>query len=324
MFSVIIPLFNKSEYIEKTIKSVLDQSFRDFELIVVNDESTDGGEKKIENFPDERIILVQQSRSGVSVARNKGVERARHNYIAFLDADDWWDPNFLAQMKVLIDRYPHAGLYGSNFYLVKNGVAKSSTVGLESNFKDGIINYYQVYSNTFCVPINCSFVVLPKKVFVEQGGFNSQLRYGEDFELWARIALKYEVAYLNEKLAYSNQDVTSHTRALGSNKLYEKNQNFIFNLKSIEQYESKSKSLKKLLDGLRVRSLLRYHLTEKYSEEVKEQLLKVDFSEQPLFFRLIYSVPLPLIKIYFKTRGFFSFLKQMVLNGTMRNKIQTS
>jgi glycosyltransferase involved in cell wall biosynthesis len=165
MFSVVIPIYNKSEYIEKCLQSVLNQSCQDFELIIVNDGSTDESllyinnvikrkyredcekkskfrkketctnefqqndkEKKI-NEPQcshyneyPKIKIISQANMGVSVARNVGVKAAKYKYIAFLDADDWWNFTFLENMKELIEKYPDAGLYGCNYFIVKNRI----------------------------------------------------------------------------------------------------------------------------------------------------------------------------------------------------------
>ena len=110
MFSVIIPLYNKAAYIEKAINSVLAQNFKEFELIIVNDGSTDDSFSKltvicnrlsVEN-PEifNKIKIVQQENQGVSTARNNGVKIAKYDYIAFLDADDWWESTFLEEMKM--------------------------------------------------------------------------------------------------------------------------------------------------------------------------------------------------------------------------------
>ena len=118
MFSVVIPLYNKADYINKSIESVLNQSFVDFELIVVDDGSTDTSAEIAQSFLTDDHKLIRQQNTGVSAARNTGVANARHELIAFLDADDWWEPDFLQEMKFLIESHPEAGLYSSNFYTV--------------------------------------------------------------------------------------------------------------------------------------------------------------------------------------------------------------
>jgi glycosyltransferase involved in cell wall biosynthesis len=119
VFSIIIPLYNKAPYIAKAIQSVASQTFQEFELIVIDDGSTD------DSYSIARQMLdalnpplggwgaVHQENQGVSTTRNNGVKLAKFPYICFLDADDWWEPTFLEEMKVLIDAFPEAGIYGS-------------------------------------------------------------------------------------------------------------------------------------------------------------------------------------------------------------------
>ena len=96
MISVVIPLYNKESFITETIQSVLNQTFADFELILINDGSTDKSEAVVKTFNDHRIRYKSIANSGVSVARNTGIELAKFTWIAFLDADDWWAPSFLS------------------------------------------------------------------------------------------------------------------------------------------------------------------------------------------------------------------------------------
>lgn len=313
MFTVIVPLYNKQDYILKCVNSILSQTYTQFELIIVNDGSTDNSLSIVNNLKDGRLRIISQSNLGVSTARNNGAKEAKYNYIAFIDADDWWDKHFLEEMKMLIEQCPGAGMYGSNFYIVKNGVINASMVGVGANFKKGYIDYINVYANNFCAPINCSFVILSKAVFLAEHGFNLQLKFGEDFDLWIRIALKYQVAYLNKALAYSNQDAHAESRALGINKFYPKESHYLFGLSYLESYEKQNKQLKKLIDGLRVRSLIRYYLNKKYVNEVKQLLSKVNFTDQPIYYRLVYSLPLPVIKIYFAMMHFGSAMKRKII-----------
>jgi glycosyltransferase involved in cell wall biosynthesis len=315
MFSIVIPLYNKADYILKAVNSALTQTFKDFEIIVVNDGSTDDSVYKIENFKDARLKIINQENAGVSTARNNGVKEANFDYVAFLDADDWWNVHFLEEMKLLIGKYPAAGIYGCNYYYVKNRKHRLEDKGLEKDFTAGYIDYFKVYAKTFCAPFNCSFVIVDKAAFNAVGGFKSQLKFGEDFDLWIRIALKHKVAYLNKPLAYSNQDVENENRALGINKLYDKDSYYIFNLSYLGIEETKNKDLKNLLDGLRVRSLLRYYLNKTYRKEVNDLLSKVDFNKQPLYFRLVYKLPVPIVKLYFAMKSMGSIIKQSIIRN---------
>ncbi len=313
MFSVIIPLYNKANDIEKAVNSVLYQTFMHFELIIINDGSTDDSLIKIEKFKDERIKIISQQNSGVSFARNNGVKAANNEYIAFLDADDWWHPNFLEEMDDLIKKWSDAGLYGSSYFLVKNGKSKSAQIGIENGFRAGYINYFKVYAESFWVPINCSFVVVKKSVYDKIGGFKESIKFGEDFDLWVRIALKYKVAYVNKNLAYSNQDADTRNRALGNDKLWKQEEHIIFHLDYLKNYENNNTDLKKLLDGLRVRALLPFYLKGRYTGAIQYILTNIDFNTQPLLYRFIYQSPKIMVLVYFYLKKLGSVLKQNII-----------
>jgi len=325
MFSVIIPLYNKAPYIEKTLQSVLQQTFRDFEIIVVDDGSTDNGAEIVKKvfstdyltahqlqIPLKGFQLISQPNQGVSTARNNGVKAAQENYLAFLDADDEWHPEYLAKMKQLIEQFPDAGLWASSYYIVKNGRNRLATVGVEKDFSKGIINYFQVYAKTLCMPIWTGAAIVSKKVFEEEHGFKPQLKLGEDFDLWVRIAIKHPVAFLNEPLAYYHQDVEQKNRGVVDNKIYEPTTHYIFNLQFLEQAEKENADLKQLLDNLRVYTLERYRLKKTYPEEVKKEISKVNLKNQPLKIRLFYYLPLPICQFFSSVRNKISKLKNKI------------
>ena len=313
MFSVVIPLYNKANYIEKAVESVLAQTWPDFDLIVVNDGSTDGGAGRLAQFTDPRLRVIDQANAGVSVARNNGAKHARFGHVAFLDADDWWHPHFLEEMNRLITGFPDAGLYGCGYLVVKNGLHTPAQVGVSSGFSAGYINYFAVYARTFWVPVNCSFVVVKKLVFEQQNGFNSSLKFGEDFDLWVRIALTHKVAYVNQLLAYSNQDADPVNRALGTDRCWKPAEHVTFNLNNFARHEPHNPTLSALFDGLRVRSLVPYWLNGWYRGEVRAIINRVNLAEQPPFYRFIYRWPLPVVKAYFRTKQVGSTLKQRLL-----------
>src|SRR5688572_27202891 len=115
LFSVIIPLFNKAAHIENTLKSVLDQTFEEYEIIIVNDVSTDNGLEIVKNIRNSRIHIISQQNQGVSAARNKGIEHSKGKLIAFLDADDYWFPNHLEALSELHTNFPGCGIYCSRY-----------------------------------------------------------------------------------------------------------------------------------------------------------------------------------------------------------------
>ncbi len=311
MFSIIIPVYNKAPYVAKAIQSVLDQTYQEFELIVVDDGSTDNSLEVIKSLSLStfNFQLSTQVNSGVSTARNNGVAQAKYDYICFLDADDWWEPTFLEEMKSLMDEFPDAGIYGTNYYIVKNGNNRVAPVGVERGFLKGLINYCQVYSKTLCMPLWTGSVCIPKEMFNKQNGFKPQLKLGEDFDLWIRIAMEHVVAFLNKPLAYYNQDVDMQNRGVVDEKIYEKSTFFTFNLGFLEGHEQINKDLKILLDRLRVYSLLRFRIQGAYKQEVDEIISKVDFSNVDKKFYRYYFYPLIIVRIWLKIKKYLSKLK---------------
>lgn len=317
MFSVIIPLYNQVSYIHKALNCVAGQSFSDFEVIIIDDGSTDGSDKVVLDYlqkhQNSNITYITQKNSGVSVARNKGVEKAKFPFIAFLDADDWWHPDYLLNMKRLIDQYPEAGIYGSSYFKVKNNREVPAKIGVDNDFRDGLINYFQVYAKTLWMPLWTGATIIKKSVFEEFRGFKPNLKLGEDFDLWVRVALKYPVAFCNKSLAYYNQDVDDTSRGVGRFRLYDKNEYFAFNLSYLEVFENTNSQLKFLLDNLRVVSLLRYRLEEQYKEEVDQIIKGVDFKKLPFSQFLNFHLPVPVVKMFYNSRVVLSNAKQFFI-----------
>jgi glycosyltransferase involved in cell wall biosynthesis len=110
-YTIIIPLYNKEAHIKATLDSVLAQTFENFEVIIVNDGSTDRSMDIISTFKDKRIQIINKKNEGVSTARNLGIKNAKGDFIAFLDADDIWYPTHLEDLKNLIAHFPNCGLY---------------------------------------------------------------------------------------------------------------------------------------------------------------------------------------------------------------------
>ena len=139
-FSVIIPLYNKAPYVAKAIDSVLAQSFTDYELIIMDDGSKDDSyviaSKSIEGRKN--CHLYRQENAGVSMARNNSVAVSTGGYLCFLDADDWWDSCFLEEMSKLINAFPDAGIYGTNYTIVNETKRKTrvAQIGVEFVFHE--------------------------------------------------------------------------------------------------------------------------------------------------------------------------------------------
>lgn len=294
-FSVVIPLYNKAPYVGKTVESVLAQTFGDYELIIVDNGSTDGSADIVTRFEDARIQIHRlEENVGVSNARNKGVSLSTSPFIIFLDADDWWEPTFLEEIAGLIERHPDAGIYGTGYWIVKNGKKRLAPIGVEDEFVEGEINYCQVYSKTLCMPLTSITVAVPRGVFDETGGFNPQLKLGEDFDLWIRIALKHDVVLLNKPLSNYNQDVDVTYR--GTHHLRDPKEHMLWNLGYLEPEEKTNSDYKQLVDKLRTYGLMSYLLDHRYSKAARQELAKVDWNHQPTTTRRLYRMPVWMLR----------------------------
>ena len=313
MFSVIIPLYNKAPYIENALHSVYAQTCADYELIVVDDGSKDDSKAVAE-----RVLaccpvsyqLISQANAGVSLARNNGVAASHGEYLCFLDADDWWEPTFLEEMAKLIAEYPDAGIYGTGYTIVNETKHKTrvAPIAVDEGFEKGYINYCQVYAKTLCMPLTSISVAIPRNIFDETRGFKPNLKLGEDFDLWIRIALKYKVAFLNKPLANYNQDVDAANRGVGH--LHKPENHMLWNLGYLEDEERKNADYKQLIDNLRTYGLMNYYVSKQYHDAAKNELAKVDWSRQTAKCRRQYRMPVWCLKLMQTMLSIGSRIKQ--------------
>ncbi|TAJ43576.1 glycosyltransferase family 2 protein [Methanofollis fontis] len=195
--SVVIPLYNKGLHIERTIHSVLSQTYQDFEVLVIDDGSEDEGPEIVQHFNDPRIRLIRQENRGVSAARNRGIVESNTDFIAFLDADDEWLPEFLETIMKLRDRYPDAGIYVTDRvnFEPDGGISRCRYQGIPQAPWEGLIPSYFLTAGLSDQPVCSSVAGIPKRVLMESGGFPAGIRIGEDLITWFNIALKYPVAF---------------------------------------------------------------------------------------------------------------------------------
>lgn len=193
-FSVIVPLYNKEPYIERALKSAFSQDFQEFEVIVVDDGSTDGSVRRIsEAFGGgERLRVIEQPNAGQGAARNRGIKEMRGAVAAFLDADDEWLPNHLAQIAELASRFPQAGWFATGYrsvspkrFMIETTLCSPQPLLVE--------DYFQVCTGAYLV--HSSAVAVKKSVLDATGGYLVGEPVGEDLEFYARLALKCPLAY---------------------------------------------------------------------------------------------------------------------------------
>lgn len=197
MISVVIPLYNKESQINKTIQSVLKQSFQDFEIVVVDDGSTDSSVAEVKKIDDSRIRIVSQTNAGVSAARNRGIAEAKGEFIALLDGDDEWKPDYLATQSELAGKYPECDVFATDYEFRSAEGKTTPTVirRLPFDSEDGILtNYFEVAAHSH--PPICSISIMTRKgIFESIGGFPLGIRSGEDLLTWARLACRCKIAF---------------------------------------------------------------------------------------------------------------------------------
>ena len=223
-FSVIIPLYNKAAFICKTINSVLSQTHPDFEVLVVNDGSTDNSLEIVKAITDERITIISQTNQGVSAARNTGIKAAKYDYIALLDGDDWWEETYLEEMSNLIQEYPAVSIYSALFALFYKGMVFPSLEMLKKNDKkthclDGL----QMGIQWRRLPVHTSAVIVKKDILARSGLFDERITLFEDHDLFIRISVFSQWAFTEKKpLVFYNLDVPKSQRITGMPVVLEK------------------------------------------------------------------------------------------------------
>jgi len=214
MISVVIPLYDKATQVRDTLTAVRKQTFTAYEVIIVDDGSTDGSPDVVREYLREygdfarQVRLLDQPHAGVSVARNKAIAESRFDWIAFLDADDTWEPGYLQAQYNLLSKYPFCDVLGAAYGLNQGGGkvvrAKLSTLPFEGT--DGVLdNYFKVAINSH-PPLTTSATIARKSAIQEVGGFPENVSSGEDLLTWARLAINGRIAFNTKCMVMHNRD----------------------------------------------------------------------------------------------------------------------
>lgn len=188
MFSIVIPLYNKEFSIRGTILSVLNQTFGEFEVVVVNDGSTDNSLEVVKGIRDSRVRVINQKNQGVSAARNRGIAEAQFEWVAFLDGDDLWRHNHLEVVLEMMRAFPTARVYVTSFeYSDKRPVRRNKNPQPASI----VANYFKEAVKGGLMWTGA--VVMHKCCIDKVGAFNDALNRGEDLDLWARLAREFDI-----------------------------------------------------------------------------------------------------------------------------------
>jgi len=197
--SVIIPTYNRKEYVRQAIDSVMLQTFTDYEIIVVDDGSTDDTEKALARY-GAKIRYFRQKNQGESAARNYGLDIARGKYIAFLDDDDVWLPHKLERQVSYLGAHPDTAMVCSGDIAIDaEGQQIEQRSVDELNLSEGELSFETIF---YPCPITASTVLAKKSVLIQAGLFDESMKYGEDWDMWMRVALHGPIGYIPEPLVF--------------------------------------------------------------------------------------------------------------------------
>ncbi len=254
-FSVVIPLYNKEKDFPLTLKSLMAQTFKDFEVIIVNDGSTDNSLAIAEAEIDERIKIYSKKNEGLAATRNYGVARATAENVVFLDADDYWYPFHLDNMDAILNKFPEAQWFATVYEKKYNETLTRKMVSPLTELAEDWIGEASYFENSLGdSAVTGSSLGMKKSFFLDLGGHNTKITFAEDTDLWIRAALKEPVAFSNKvsvKIMLNTSNRINHTSL--KSRIYP----------DFDKYNSeaeKNSSLRKYLDVHRFSIALSYKL----------------------------------------------------------------
>lgn len=301
MISVVIPLYNKEKSIASTIESVLFQTYKDWELIIVDDGSTDNSlavaQERLGKLEGERGRVVHKENGGVCSARNCGIQQAKGEYIALLDGDDLWDEEYLAEQVKMIHDFPDAVMWGINFAEVFNGeLVRKLATALPEGYRGYVKNYFEMrgrVSDLFC----SSSVVIRKEVFNDVGMFDERLKYSEDNDMWWRIIATYPVAFYDRYMVFYRYD--AENRALSHSMLLRYDSPFVVDKYQAPLWKQKTEFYI-WVNRHSAQWITRYLFEEAQREDAYEAAKKLDYSVIPFKYRLLLKTPYRLAALAYK------------------------
>ena len=294
--SIIIAVFNKEHYISKTLTSVLQQSYSDFEVIIVNDGSADKSEEEILKFKDSRIQYHYQENQGAGAARNKAISLAKGTYIALLDADDIWESAYLEEQLKLIEKHPLTSVYSCAIKEVKKDGTHIKPYSISN--QEGVYDYFESSLQTSI--LHSSSTIVHKSVFDEIGYYNPNIKSGQDTDLYVRIGLKYQIAFNPKVLVSYTINSDSLWRSIQST---EDRANF-------EEYtaqEATNPALKKFLDINRFSLAIQAKIWGE-ADQFKAFIQRIDQKNLNGKQRFLLKQPQWLLQVFHKTKALLARL----------------
>lgn len=322
LFTVVMPIYNKGNVLERAILSVLNQTFKDYELILVNDGSYDNSEKICIKFSDGgKIKYKYQDNAGVSVARNSGIISSNATLITFLDPDDEWYPNHLESLyEVYVENKKAKALYSTaydiNLFNGRKVSVKETTYSSLFKEKEQI---WKLYDNPFAIgnafkypPIHTNSIMIPREIFQKTGCFLPGCKKSQDTDMWYRIGLEYPFVLINKSTTLYHREDSTATRS------HKMNYNWPF-LKTADTFirnnpkHRLTKSLKECVDVNRI-SMARHLIMEGKRDEARTKLIEIyggkSVRQRLILTKILFYLPHRLIAKFYK------FLN----NGYLRNK----
>lgn len=295
-FSIVITVYNKENFVGETLESVLKQTYTDFEIIIVNDGSTDNSETVIQTFKDSRIQYFFQKNEGVAKARNFGIEKAQGDYVCFLDADDYWNSNFLETMHYYSQKLPEQKVFACAIEVETENKTFPANYSIDKKADFEIVDFFTA-SQKECV-LWTSSSVFQKSVFESVGHFDTNIKKGEDTELWIRIGLQYPIVFLWQILAKYVYDKSSVSRNL----------TYFFEPYTFEKYaleEKKNPKLKQYLDLNRFSAVIKCKLNGDF-ETAKLLYKEIDLEKIGWKKEILLQLPSLLLKSLISFKNFLA------------------
>ncbi len=266
-FSVVISVYNKERYISKTIRSVLSQTFTDFEIIILNDGSTDKSEDEILSFSDSRIYYFSEKNQGAGAGRNFVINKAKGDYIALLDADDVWFPFYLEEQNRLISKYPNEVVFATNSEFLNNGRIIKKEYSIDVNRqKDLVVNFFE--SSYMSSIINSSSTVIKNSAIKKIGKYNPLIKSGQDTDFFIRLGLLFPIVFSSRvcvQILIIKNSLSRRTKSISEKA----------NFNEFEEFEKNNKPLKKFIDLNRF-SICLLAIKEGNKKGYYENLNKID------------------------------------------------
>ena len=289
-FSIVIPIYNSSRYLSKTLSSVSSQTFQDFECILINDGSTDDSETICLDFAekDKRFVYILKCNKGVSSARNFGIIVSQGKYIAFLDSDDWWAPSYLEKMAEMVHRYPNCSIYSSsrNLYYAPGLVVKNNIFPKRKYGDCFIVDIFKDYSSTGNLPIWTSSTIVSRKFIDYSDLFPPYITVYEDFFFWIQLLLKGKCAFLNIPLSFYRLNVPISSKPRGSLPPLEKN--LVFYILSFKE-KSEDSFFYLFVDRFILNNMVYYFDQDPHASKINSILSRIPIESWTIKHRILYS-----------------------------------